>query len=127
MKTIPDASVKLIEEAGLFADRLSINIELPTDEGVEKFAPQKHPARIREAMGDLRMRIDDAAEPTLRTRTTRHFVPAGQSTQMIIGADTASDATILGTSAGLPSGYNLRRVYCSAFSPIPDASRALHP
>jgi putative DNA modification/repair radical SAM protein len=125
LKTIPDASVKLIEEAGLFADRLSINIELPTDEGVEKFAPQKHPARIRRAMGDLKTRIDDFAEPTLRTRTRRRFVPAGQSTQMIIGADTASDATILGTSAGLYGGYKLRRVYYSAFSPIPDASLAL--
>ena len=76
-------------------------------------------------MGDLRTQIDDAAEPTLRSKTTRHFVPAGQSTQMIIGADTASDATILGTSAGLYSGYKMRRVYYSAFSPIPDASLAL--
>ncbi len=125
LKTIPDASVKLIEEAGLFADRLSINIELPTDEGVEKFAPQKHPRRIRRAMGDLKTRIDEASEPTLRTRTKQTFVPAGQSTQMIVGADRASDATILGTSAGLYSGYKLRRVYYSAFSPIPDASRAL--
>lgn len=125
LKTIPEASPKLIEEAGLFADRLSINIELPTDAGVEKFAPQKHPANIRRSMGELKTKIDEASEPTLRTKTTRTFVPAGQSTQMIIGADTASDATILGTSAGLYGKYQLRRVYYSAFSPIPDASQNL--
>jgi putative DNA modification/repair radical SAM protein len=125
LKTIPDASAQLIEEAGLFADRLSINIELPTDAGVEKFAPQKHPKRIRRAMAELKTHIDAAAEPTLRTRFRKLFAPAGQSTQMIVGADAATDATILGTSAGLYRGYTLRRVYYSAFSPIPDASQAL--
>ncbi len=125
LKTIPEASVKLIEEAGLFADRLSINIELPTDAGVEAFAPQKHPANIRRSMGELKAKIDEASEPTLQTKRRKRFVPAGQSTQMIIGADQASDATILGASAGLYKGYRLRRVYYSAFSPIPDASKAL--
>ncbi|MFT4076605.1 MAG: putative DNA modification/repair radical SAM protein [Asticcacaulis sp.] len=125
LKTIPEASAKLIEEAGLFADRLSINIELPTDAGVEAFAPQKHPANIRRSMGELKAKIDEASEPTMRSKTRKRFVPAGQSTQMIIGADPASDATILNTSAGLYSGYRLRRVYYSAFSPIPDASKAL--
>lgn len=125
LKTIPEASAALIEEAGLYADRLSINIELPTDAGVEAFAPQKHPANIRRSMAELKSRIDAASEPTLRTKTRKKFVPAGQSTQMIIGADQASDATILGTSAGLYSSYRLRRVYYSAFSPIPDASKIL--
>jgi len=124
LKTIPEASARLIEEAGLFADRLSINIELPTDAGVEAFAPQKHPANIRRSMGELKAKIDEAGEPTLSKRRKR-FVPAGQSTQMIIGADSASDATILGTSAGLYGKYRLRRVYYSAFSPIPDASAVL--
>ena len=125
LKTIPEASARLIEEAGLFADRLSINIELPTDAGVEAFAPQKHPAHIRRSMGELRVKIDEAREPTLRSRRRKRFVPAGQSTQMIIGADQANDATILRTSAGLYTGYRLRRVYYSAFSPIPDASKSL--
>ncbi|ESQ90713.1 biotin synthase [Asticcacaulis sp. AC460] len=124
LKTIPEASAKLIEEAGLFADRLSINIELPTDAGVEKFAPQKHPKNIRRSMGELKTAIDEASEPT-RTGRKKHFVPAGQSTQMIIGADAASDATVLGTSAGLYDSYRLRRVYYSAFSPIPDSSKNL--
>jgi putative DNA modification/repair radical SAM protein len=125
LKTIPEASAKLIEEAGLFADRLSINIELPTDAGVEAFAPQKHPANIRRSMGELKAKIDEASEPTMQSKRRKRFVPAGQSTQMIIGADQASDATILGASAGLYKGYKLRRVYYSAFSPIPDASKAL--
>jgi putative DNA modification/repair radical SAM protein len=124
LKTIPEASAALIEEAGLYADRLSINIELPTDAGVEAFAPQKHPANIRRSMGELKGKIDAASEPTY-TKRRKTFVPAGQSTQMIIGADQASDATILGTSANLYGSYALRRVYYSAFSPIPDASKNL--
>ncbi len=124
LKTIPEASAALIEEAGLYADRLSINIELPTDAGVEAFAPQKHPANIRRSMGDLKSKIDAASELTYAKRR-KIFVPAGQSTQMIIGADQASDATVLGTSANLYGSYALRRVYYSAFSPIPDASKHL--
>ncbi|MBT9372533.1 putative DNA modification/repair radical SAM protein [Rhizobium sp. CSW-27] len=125
LKSIPEASAALIEEAGLYADRLSINIELPTDSGLGRFAPEKKPEGIRRAMGELRRKIEDAAEPTLRTKKRRHFVPAGQSTQMIVGADGASDATILGTSARLYGSYGLKRVYYSAFSPIPDASARL--
>ncbi|MBP1852650.1 putative DNA modification/repair radical SAM protein [Rhizobium halophytocola] len=125
LKTIPEASAHLVEEAGLYADRLSINIELPTDQGLSTFAPEKKPLGIRRAMGDLRLKIEEASEPTLQTKRTRKFVPAGQSTQMIVGADGANDATILGSSARLYSSYSLKRVYYSAFSPIPDSSRAL--
>lgn len=124
LKTIPEASAALIEEAGLYADRLSINIELPTDAGVEAFAPQKHPKNIRRSMGELKQKIDEFSEPTFKKRRKR-FVPAGQSTQMIIGADGANDATILGSSASLYGRFKLRRVYYSAFSPIPDASSTL--
>ena len=127
LKTIPEASPKLVEEAGLYADRLSINIELPTDAGIAAYAPQKRPEQIRTAMGSLRLAIEEAADRTLQTKRKRRFAPAGQSTQMIVGADGASDATILGTSSRLYSGYNLKRVYYSAFSPIPDASKALPP
>ena len=76
-------------------------------------------------MGDLRLKIEEAREPTLRTKRRKKFVPAGQSTQMIVGADGANDATILGSSARLYSSYSLKRVYYSAFSPIPDASKSL--
>jgi putative DNA modification/repair radical SAM protein len=125
LKTIPEASAALIEEAGLYADRLSINIELPTDSGIGQFAPEKKPDNIRKAMGELRLKIEDAGDATLQTKRRKTFVPAGQSTQMIVGADGASDATILGTSARLYGSYGLKRVYYSAFSPIPDASSKL--
>lgn len=127
LKTIPDAAPRLIEEAGLFADRLSINVELPTDKSLAEFAPGKQPKTIRRTMGDLRLLIEGAREPTLQTKRQKRFAPAGQSTQMIVGADAASDATILTTSARLYSGYLLKRVYYSAFSPIPDASSRLPP
>ncbi len=125
LKTIPEASAALIEEAGLYADRLSINIELPTDRGITDYAPQKRPDGIRRSMGALRLKIEEMAEPTVQTKRRRMFAPAGQSTQMIVGADGASDAIILGTSARLYGSYQLKRVYYSAFSPIPDASRKL--
>lgn len=125
LKSIPEASPQLIDEAGLYADRLSINIELPTDAGISKFAPEKRPENIRRSMGNLRMKIEDMAEPSLQTKRRRRFAPAGQSTQMIIGADSANDATILGTSARLYGSYGLKRVYYSAFSPIPDSSKNL--
>ncbi|MGQ3047167.1 MAG: putative DNA modification/repair radical SAM protein [Niveispirillum sp.] len=125
LKTIPEASPQLIEEAGLYADRLSINIELPTDQSIEQFAPQKHPARIRRSMSDLSVRIEASKEQTLRTKRRIRFAPGGQSTQMIVGVDNTTDATILGSSANLYSRFRLRRVYYSAFSPIPDASSVL--
>ncbi|MEE9986283.1 putative DNA modification/repair radical SAM protein [Agrobacterium pusense] len=125
LKSIPEASPKLIEEAGLYADRLSINIELPTDSGIGRFAPEKQPANIRRSMADIRLKIEEAGEPTVRTRKTKRFAPAGQSTQMIVGADGADDSTILSTSARLYGSYGLRRVYYSAFSPIPDPSKNL--
>ena len=127
LKAIPEASPALVEEAGLYADRLSINIELPTDTGIADFAPEKRPEGIRRAMGNLRSRIEETGEPTLRTKTRQRFAPAGQSTQMIVGADGASDATILSTSGRLYGSYGLKRVYYSGFSPIPDASARLPP
>ena len=127
LKTIPEASEALIEEAGRYADRLSINIELPTDAGIADLAPQKRPQGIRRAMAGVRLRIEEAQEPTLKTRSRKRFAPAGQSTQMIVGADGADDATILASSARLYGSYRLSRVYYSAFSPIPDASSRLPP
>jgi putative DNA modification/repair radical SAM protein len=119
LKTIPEASPWLVAEAGLYADRLSINVELPTDGGLTRLAPEKDGGRIRAAMGQMRDRIAEARDER------RTFAPAGQSTQMIVGADGANDATALRTSAGLYGAFGLKRVYYSAFSPIPDASIAL--
>jgi putative DNA modification/repair radical SAM protein len=127
LKTIPEADDELIAEAGKYADRLSINIEMPDATSLKQFAPQKDVRAIRRTMGRLRLKLDEA-EDGRKTRTRarpQRFAPAGQSTQMIVGADAASDHTILHTSANLYGSYRLRRVYYSAFSPIPDASRAL--
>ncbi|KAF0677376.1 putative DNA modification/repair radical SAM protein [Profundibacterium mesophilum] len=125
LKTIPDASADLIAEAGLLADRVSINVELPTDEAVKSFAPEKDPATIRKAMADVRMRREAATEKSHTGRRAPRFAPAGQSTQMIVGADGANDTTILGNSTRLYASYGLKRVYYSAFSPIPDATAKL--
>lgn len=125
LKSIPEASPRLVEEAGLYADRLSINIELPTDSGFGRFAPEKQPGNIRKSMADIRLKIEEAGEPTIKTKRVKKFAPAGQSTQMIVGADGANDSTILSTSSRLYGGYGLRRVYYSAFSPIPDSSKNL--
>lgn len=125
LKTIPDAAPELIEQAGLLADRLSINVELPTDVAVKTYAPEKNPNQIRATMGDVRTRKEAARETTYKGRRAPRFAPAGQSTQMIVGADAATDNVILGRSTRLYSDYKLKRVYYSAFSPIPDSSAKL--
>ena len=137
LKTIPEASAELLARAGRYADRLSINIELPTNEGLQALAPEKDGQAIRRSMARLRIHIDDAqaarkpapvtSQPQVGPRRAKApvFAPAGQSTQMIVGADAASDRSILTTSATLYGAYRLKRVYYSAFSPIPDAARGL--
>ena len=122
LKTIPDADPALLALAGRYADRLSINVELPSQEGLDSFAPEKSLPGIRRAMGRMRMRIDAAKD-----KGAPRFAPAGQSTQMIVGADASSDRQILGMSTNLYGSYGLKRVYYSAFSPIPDSSSALPP
>ena len=125
LKTIPDASAELIEEAGLYADRLSVNVELPQDDSTRRLAPQKKPETIRTAMADVRLKREASRERSHSGKRAARFAPAGQSTQMIIGADAASDRTILTTASRLYTGYDLKRVYYSAFSPIPDAAASL--
>ncbi|QRF91688.1 putative DNA modification/repair radical SAM protein [Alcaligenes faecalis] len=119
LKTIPDADPQLITLAGLYADRLSVNIELPTDAGLSRLAPEKSGHMIKRAMGVIRLSQEQAQEEK------RPKVPAGQSTQMIVGADAADDRNILQTAQTLYGAYKLKRVYYSAFSPIPDSSSAL--
>ena len=119
LKTIPEADPWLIEQAGLWADRLSINIELPTAQGLARLAPEKNGATIATAMGQMHERIAQAREER------RHFSPAGQSTQMIVGADDSTDVHVLKTSDSLYRNFALKRVYYSAFSPIPEASAHL--
>jgi putative DNA modification/repair radical SAM protein len=125
LKTIPDADPELVHLAGLYADRLSINVELPTESGLTRLAPEKSAPRIAGAMGNLRNAIEDGHDARRRYRSAPRFAPAGQSTQMIVGADSANDGEIIASAAGLYDRFALRRVYYSAFSPIPDASAVL--
>ena len=125
LKTIPGAAPELLEEAGRLADRVSVNVEMPTDAGVRAYAPEKDPAEIRKTMADGRLRREAAKERSYTGRKAARFAPAGQSTQMIVGADGADDRTILGNASRLYGSYGLKRVYYSAFSPIPDSSAKL--
>jgi putative DNA modification/repair radical SAM protein len=121
LKTIPDADPALIAEAGRYADRLSVNIELPSQASIARLAPEKNVHTIKLAMGAIRLKLDEkAAEPR-----APKFAPAGQSTQMIVGADASDDKHILGTAETLYSSYKLKRVYYSAFSPIPDSPKSV--
>ena len=124
LKTIPEADPGLIEEAGRHADRLSVNVELPSEQSLRRLAPEKRGGTIRKAMGGLRLAIGEAKEARKESRKAPRFA-TGQSTQLIVGADQARDADILRMSAGLYASYDLRRVYYSAFSPIPDAASGL--
>ena len=126
LKTIPNASPELQAEAGLYADRLSINIEMPTQVSLNKYAPEKDLGAIHGSMNTLKDKIDEhKVDKTYSGKRPPRFAPGGQSTQMIIGADDSNDKVILGTSVKLYGQQKLRRVYYSAFSPIPDASEVL--
>ena len=117
LKTIPDADEALITAAGKYADRLSVNIELPTEGSITRLAPEKSVHTIKLAMGNIRRKLDEKAEEPKSPK----FAPAGQSTQMIVGADASDDQTILTTAQTLYGSYKLKRVYYSAFSPIPQS------
>jgi putative DNA modification/repair radical SAM protein len=119
LKTIPEASPMLVEQAGRFADRLSVNIELPSREALTALAPEKSETSIKRTMGDIRLKLAEAEEGGARAPK---FSPAGQSTQLIVGADSSNDAAILEMADTLYRSYRLKRVYYSAFSPIPHSS-----
>ena len=126
LKTIPDAAGELLEAAGRYADRLSINVELPSRSSLGKLAPEKDARRIRQAMASVRLKLEEKREKS-RHRNPAAIKATGQSTQMIVGADASDDRKILTTSASLYAGYKLRRVYYSAFSPTPHPSSELPP
>ena len=125
LKTIPDADPELIHQAGLHADRLSINVELPTEAGLTRLAPEKSVPQIEGAMRGMKASILDTKDAAKRYKSAPRFAPAGQSTQMIVGADAATDGDIVRKASSLYDRFALRRVYYSAFSPIPDASTVL--
>ncbi len=113
VKAVPGAAPELIRQAGLLADRLSANIELPRDSDLIRLAPAKSHAEIETAMTRIRNGIDEAREGGAA------FAPAGQSTQMVIGAAGETDDVIMTSASQLYKKHKLRRVYYSGFSPIP--------
>ncbi|SKA96751.1 putative DNA modification/repair radical SAM protein [Prosthecobacter debontii] len=129
LKTIPEASQELIDLAGRYADRISINVELPTQEGLDRLAPEKNLNNTRQAMQGIKARIEEnnvakkeARQIRQRPRAQAPVFATGQSTQMIVGADSSNDAIVLNRADELYRDYRLRRVYYSGFSPIPEPS-----
>jgi putative DNA modification/repair radical SAM protein len=118
LKSIPGASPELIREAGLYADRLSVNIEIPTEQNLKMLAPDKDYSSVFQPMGIIRQGILENAEDRKRYRSTPRFSPAGQSTQLIIGATSDSDKQILNLSSALYQNQKLKRVYYSGFIPV---------
>lgn len=125
LKSIPGASNELIKEAGLYADRLSVNIELPTEADLKKLAPEKKRSSLEKNMSQIYVVRQEILEDKKNGLKAPLFAPAGQSTQMIIGATPTPDKDILNTSSFLYKTYSLRRVYYSGYSPIPHANAQL--
>lgn len=118
LKAVPGASEMALALAGKYADRLSANIELPRAGDLVQLAPAKTHAEIEESMSRIQFRLLEAKDKTKRNGKKPFFAPAGQTTQMIVGATSATDVDILAKSTALYEDYKLRRVYYSAFSPI---------
>lgn len=118
IKAIPGASNALIEETGKYVDRMSVNIELPSNESLKLLAPQKTKESIIKPMGLIKSGILQNQEEKQRFRSAPKFVPGGQSTQLIIGATKDDDLKILKLSESLYNSYNLKRVYYSAYIPV---------
>jgi len=140
LKAIPGASPEIMHEAGCWADRLSANVELPTQEDLTKLAPEKQLVTIRQTMRGITSDVERAKDERRaaskivsapgalpkRVSTKRSkFAPAGQSTQMVVGATDTNDATILNLASDLYGTHGLRRIYYSAFSPFPKADSRL--
>ena len=121
LKAIPGASKELLEDAGRYADRLSINVELPTEGDLEALAPEKDRKLLENDMQVIKFKIDETKDAQKARLRPPAFSPAGQSTQMIVGATPTTDRTIMTNAANLYQKHQLRRVYYSAFSPIPDS------
>lgn len=117
-KTIPGADDKLVDEVGRYVDRMSVNIELPSEDGLKLLAPKKTKKDILKPMSFIDRNIIQRREEKKLFKSTPNFVPAGQTTQMIIGATGDTDLNILNLSANLYNKLNLKRVYYSAFIPV---------
>lgn len=123
LKTIPGASEEIIKEAGLWADRLSINIEMPTEQSLKLLAPDKNRSEMLAPMKVVQQAIIENKEAKRLYRSAPMFAPAGQSTQMVIGATPETDLEILYLANGFYKKFNMRRVYYSGYVPISNDNR----
>lgn len=123
LKAIPGASPELMRTAGLYADRLSVNIELPSEASLQRLAPQKRKHSILRPMGWIGEGIEESREERRKHRTAPAFAPAGQSTQLVVGASPESDFHVLRLTESLYDRFALKRVYYSGYVPVNDDSR----
>ncbi|OAQ41909.1 radical SAM protein [Pedobacter psychrophilus] len=123
LKSIPGASDELMREAGLYADRLSVNLELPTEEGLKLLAPDKNRQDMIDPMNFVKNEILVYKDEKKRFKKTPKFAPGGQSTQMIIGATPETDLQIIHTANHFYKNFNLKRVYYSGYVPVTNDSR----
>jgi len=123
LKTIPGASDELIKEAGLYADRMSINLEMPTEAGLKLLAPEKNHADVIKPLGFVQQQITQFTADKKLIKHVPKFVPAGQSTQMVIGATPESDKDIMYTANAFYKNFALKRVYYSGYVPISNDTR----
>lgn len=123
LKTIPGASDELIREAGMYADRMSINLEMPTESGLKLLAPDKSHQDVIKPLGFVQNQIVQFKEERKLIRSVPKFVPAGQSTQMVIGATPETDKDIMHTADAFYRNFSLKRVYYSGYIPISNDSR----
>lgn len=125
LKTIPGASQELLTEAGLYADRMSINLEMPTETGLKLLAPEKSHEDVKKPLGFIQNSITQFKDEkrTGLIKSVPKFVPAGQSTQMVVGATPESDMEIMHTADKYYKDFSLKRVYYSGYIPISNDSR----
>ncbi len=125
LKSIPGAARELVAEAGLYADRMSVNIEIPNEESLKYLAPEKDHASVFAPMGYIRQGVLESAEERKKFRKAPRFVPAGQSTQMIVGATPDHDRDILRMSSMLYGTPTIRRVYYSGYVAVNEYDKRL--
>ncbi len=118
LKTIPGASEELIKEAGLYVDRMSINLELPTEAGLKMVAPEKDHESVKKPLAFIQNQIEEYKVESKLIKHTPLFVPAGQSTQMVVGATPETDLEIMNVAQTFYKDYKLKRVYYSGYIPI---------
>jgi putative DNA modification/repair radical SAM protein len=125
MKVIPGCGQELILESGRWADRLSVNMEIPTEENLKYLAPEKNYETILKPIRMITEKISENREDRRKFRKVDKFTPAGQSTQLIVGATDDNDRTVLGLASRLYRQRNLKRVYYSGYIPVNDYDRRL--